>query len=199
MIWTVFNNLNSAGLHLYLHPGLPSLAVSGIADRKQVSLRASEQERGREREVGKSRKEKDERMKGVWECSYPWKPHSNSPASFLTHLQWDSVSRSFSHTSPHPNARPHVFLIHYLKERNAARTKINRALLDQTMCRSDSSSNEAVVLTGGGWTLQSVCHPALCLCHTVHHDVHSARDPIVWAKPDLRYFKKWEVKQSRVK
>lgn len=35
---------------------------------------------------------------------------------------------ALSHTSPYPSARPRVFLIHYFKDRNVARTKINTAL-----------------------------------------------------------------------
>lgn len=80
----------------------------------------------------------------------------------------ETVWPSLSHTSLHPCARPRVFLIHFLKERNVAHTKINIALLDQTMHHSDSSSEAAVVLTRG-WNslaLQSVCHSALCLSYT---------------------------------
>lgn len=39
----------------------------------------------------------------------------------------ETVHAALSHASSHPNARPCVFLIHYLKERNVGQTKINMA------------------------------------------------------------------------
>lgn len=79
-----------------------------------------------------------ERMRRWRETSYAWIPHVHPkpPAPFLSRLQLDSARSVLSHTSPHPGARPHVFLVHYLKERNVARTKTNTSLLDQTMCHS---------------------------------------------------------------
>lgn len=120
-------------------------------------------------------------MKGWGECFYPWIPHNpNTPQLHSLPICSETALAVLSHTSRHPSARSCVFLIHYLKERNVAHTKINIALLDQTMCHSDSSSKEAVVLTGGGWNslaLQSVCHSALCLYHTAAHTL------ITWFRP----------------
>lgn len=127
-------------------------------------------------------------MKGWGEGSYPWIPHNRLSNA----IPYPFAARQCEQLSPtHPSAGPCVFLIHYLKERNAAHTKINIAHLDQTMCHSDSSSErkkkkKAVVLTVGGWNslaLQSVCHSALCLRHTAVCAL------ITWFRAKRHYFK----------